>query len=104
LLYAFFSVRGANRLTVNLAGGGTATCSRSELTEIMQALNISLPNPFALLTQETMKTFLNNKKPQAMYQLVEQGTGISIIKQGLASLKDKNAALAHKEKAMEKVL
>jgi hypothetical protein len=69
----------------------------------MQALNITLPNPFALLTQETMKTFLNNKKPQAMYQLVEEGTGITAIKRGLASLKDKQAALAHKEKTMMQV-
>jgi hypothetical protein len=70
---------------------------------MMQALNIILPNPFAILTQETMKTFLNNKKPKVMYGLVEQGTGITFVKQGMASLKDKQAALAHKEQSMAQV-
>jgi hypothetical protein len=70
---------------------------------MMQALNIILPNPFALLTQETMKTFLNNKKPKIMYTLVEQGTGILFVKQGMASLKDKQASLAHKEQSMAQV-
>jgi pyridoxal/pyridoxine/pyridoxamine kinase len=93
--------RGNNRLTVGLANGSSATCARSELNEMMQALNIILPNPFAILTQETMKTFLSNNK--AKYRLVEQGTGITVVKQRFASLQDKQATLVHKQKRMIQV-
>jgi DNA repair exonuclease SbcCD ATPase subunit len=84
-----------------LANGSSATCAKSELTEMMQALNIILPNPLAILTQETMKTFLDSKN--AKYELVEQGTGITFVKQGLATLMAKQAALAHKEQSMAQV-
>ncbi|XP_059474031.1 structural maintenance of chromosomes protein 6 [Neocloeon triangulifer] len=94
------SVKGSSRLTVGLATGGAGTCGRAELNEILQALNISLPNPFALLTQETMKTFLNNNKPSHMYNLIEQGTGITAIKTRLALLRDNLASLGEKRDQM----
>jgi DNA repair exonuclease SbcCD ATPase subunit len=99
----YFLVRGGHKTTIGLANGSFASCSMSELDEIKQALNIILPNPFAMLTQETMKTFLHNKKPSEMFKLVEHGTGIKFIKQGIASLKDKLASLGHKEQSMVQV-
>ncbi|XP_065334127.1 structural maintenance of chromosomes protein 6 [Cloeon dipterum] len=94
------AAKGANRLTVGLASGNVVTCSKSELGEVLQALNINLPNPFALLTQETMKTFLHNNKPSQMFTLIEQGTGVSAIKVRLAELKDKVSGLVKKKSQM----
>lgn len=70
----------------------------------MKALKIILPNPFAILTQETMKTFLNNRMPREKFQLVQRGTGLTEIREKVASLKDRHASLELKQQSMQRVL
>jgi hypothetical protein len=83
---------------------GVQSCTSAELHNIMQSLNIRLPNPFAIMTQETMKTFFMSNNTSEMYDLVREGTGMKEAQQKTQGLGQDLVLSRQEEKFMRKVI